>query len=109
MPQGGSYGELETVPDLLRTFPKLSPHHLPTQSNLPYPDPPTDDRTIKLGIVGAGMAGLYVALIIDTLRAQDPPVLNHKVEYEILEVSKREGEDVSPTSSATSRMTTVGR
>ena len=104
MVQGESYGHLRArevvrgqialelkAADLLRPFPNLSPHHLPTLSDLPYPDPPTDDRTIKLGIIGAGMAGLYVALIIDTLRAQDPPVLDHNVEYEILEASKREG------------------
>ncbi len=72
--------------------PDLGPHNLPTQKRLPYPTPPpTTDNVIKLGIVGAGMAGIYTAFIIDKLKDERPPVLNYKIEYEILEASTRMG------------------
>lgn len=46
-----------------------------------------DGRTLRVGIVGAGVAGLFTAMIFDYLEEN----YGVKVEYEILEASERTG------------------
>lgn len=46
-----------------------------------------DGRTFRVGIVGAGVAGLFTAMIFDYLKDK----YGVKVEYEILEASERVG------------------
>ena len=46
-----------------------------------------DGRTFHVGIVGAGVAGLFTAMIFDYLKDK----YGVKVEYEILEASERVG------------------
>jgi len=54
---------------------------IPIGNTLPASGSDTADRKFKVGIVGAGSAGLFTAMLFDHLKAQ----FNLNVEYEILE------------------------
>jgi hypothetical protein len=58
--------------------------NLPPRSDLPSADDQTGKRDFKLCIVGAGMAGLYIAYILDTLAIPG-------VSFDFLEASDRVG------------------
>lgn len=49
----------------------IEPNHGPYSDGIPDPTPPTraPGDVIKVGIIGAGAAGLYAGLIIDSLEA----------------------------------------
>ena len=83
----------EQGPDENPLFPTPAPgvpwnrNNLPSHDEglqLPRPGGPKAPKEIKLCIVGAGMAGLYIALILDKLNIPG-------VSYEILEASERVG------------------
>ncbi|CAI7569856.1 unnamed protein product [Penicillium discolor] len=79
-------GSGREFPPIIEEGPELPPA---PQPKLPWHAPMGDHHQFKIGIIGAGAAGLFTALIFDWLQEQS----NQTVEfnYEILEASQRVG------------------